>query len=870
MEYNRACERHLPCLIFLLQGNEPAPLLKQGLSKEETSLARFKKRLMAEHKVHSFRLPEDLRQQLVDGLMRTTLYFALPLRRNPWFVGREPLLAQIHQRLVGDAESSGVLRLPLALVGVAGTGKTTVAREYAGRFRQYYQQVLWVRAESHLFVFEFARLAQELRLIERPSADAYKDAQRALSELTGRKRCLLILDGADDEESVRAWLPQGGGSRVLITSRFMDWSRAVQTVPVEVLEPEPARQLLLLGSGRVESEASARAADRVAAALGYFPPALEQAAAFLRAAGLTLDQYLPLFNEAELAVAQSAGTNLPPLVRASILPHPLAVTWRLGQQRLGPMAQTVLRLIAFLAADPIPVQMLEEAGDLLRAGLAEVAEAQATEEVEFTPWTLRTQLNELADASLVAFRGDLFSVHRLVQQLQQESLDVSGRRSWAWRTVVLVERAFPRAENWDWEICDRLLAHAFATARLIQEWQFDFAEAVALLDRLGLYLKERDRHTQAVAPYQRALAIRRTTLGEEHPDCVQSTHVLAEVYRVLEDFAAAEPLLRQALDSARAILGEGHPDVAERQTDLALLYVSMKKPAQAEPLLEQALTLWRAAFGEEHPKVATALDNLGRVHLMQCDTEQAEPLFQRALAIRRKILGERHADVASSLNHLAELHQAAGRYRQAEPLLQQALAIQSSSLGENHPALAQIFSNLAQLHQATGNYDQAELFFRQALALRREAYGEAHPDFVRSLHGLATLYQSMARYDQAESLYRQALRFQRADLGDNHPDVAQTLASLAGLYEAQNDFAQAEVLYRQALAIRRQSLGEEHLEVAQTLSSLAALYEARGDQGSGSAALSAGAGHQAQGSGARGSDVCASFAVSGGATHEPA
>ncbi len=76
------------------------------------------------------------------------------------------------------------------------------------------------------------------------------------------------------------------------------------------------------------------------------------------------------------------------------------------------------------------------------------------------------------------------------------------------------------------------------------------------------------------------------------------------------DYAAALPLYRQALEIRRTALGEDHPDYAASLNNLARLYRAMGDHAAALPLYRQALEIHRTTLGEDHPDYATSLNNL--------------------------------------------------------------------------------------------------------------------------------------------------------------------------------------------------------------------------------------------------------------------
>ena len=110
-------------------------------------------------------ISEDEKRFFFEALYGTASM--LPLynfpEHNPYFTGREEILAQLHAKLT--AGKSVALIQTQAISGLGGIGKTQVAIEYAYRFRKHYHDILWAAAESReTLIGSYLTLARHLHL----------------------------------------------------------------------------------------------------------------------------------------------------------------------------------------------------------------------------------------------------------------------------------------------------------------------------------------------------------------------------------------------------------------------------------------------------------------------------------------------------------------------------------------------------------------------------------------------------------------------------------------------------------------------------------------------------------------------------------
>lgn len=364
-----------------------------------------------------------------------------------------------------------------------------------------------------------------------------------------------------------------------------------------------------------------------------------------------------------------------------------------------------------------------------------------------------------------------------------------------------------------------------------------------------------DRLADATSYAERALALERVWLGNNHSQTSSSLKWLADAYEANQEWSKAEGKRREHLGRLTESLGKKHWKVTDAR--LAMKHAALMnsltnqqrlelreatrlsqkmtefyragKYAEAIQSRREALRIQQRILGPVHPLLGKGLNDLGALQRLMGDYAKAEPLLTRSCEIKREALGEDHPSYADTLHNIAVLHEMIGNYAKAEPLLLRCQEIRREALGEDHPDYATTLLSLAWLYKAIGNYAKAEPFLLQCRKIRRKTLGEDHPDYAQSLHNLATLYMAMGNYAKAEPLLLESRETHGEALGVDHPNYAMTLFSIARLYKARGNLAKAEPLLLECREIQREALGEDHPSYAVALHYLATLYRAMGN-----------------------------------------
>jgi serine/threonine protein kinase len=328
------------------------------------------------------------------------------------------------------------------------------------------------------------------------------------------------------------------------------------------------------------------------------------------------------------------------------------------------------------------------------------------------------------------------------------------------------------------------------STRITQELKDHPAVQGRLMATMGRVYTSLGLYDQARLLLQDALAIRRRTLGEQHPEVAESLDDLGSLQFEIGNLGEAERLLRDALALRRRTLGDEHLDTATTENHLAMALRRKETPeanAEVEQLYRSALAARRKVLGADDRAIAESLNDLGLLFSQnKRDYAAAEPLFREALEINRRVFGNDHLEVSITLNNLALLLRDTGRYGEAESRLREALVIDRHVLGEEHPAVGVVFNNLANVLERKGDLAGAESMYRDALTLRRKAFpneADGHWEVATIKSLLGGCLTAAKRYADAEPLLLESYPVIKANFGDAHPRTQVALKRLVDLYD---------------------------------------------------------------------------------------
>ena len=619
--------------------------------------------------------------------------------RPPLLVGREDLLAEMDQQL-----ADGRAPRLMVLCGLGGVGKTSLAVEYAHRHLAEVGLAWQIPSEDAAVLAaglaELAAQAGDRRLAD--PRDPVASAHAVLAAFPAD--WLLVFDNAPGEEALRRFVPPAGRGRVLVTSQSQHWPGAL-VIDVPVLGTDVAAGFLMSRTG----DADRQAAAGLARDLGGLPLGLAQAAAYVQATGITLAGYLSLFRQRRAEL----------LARGEASGHPVGVAATIGLalSRLAadaPPAAGLLRLLACLAPEPVPLALLLTGLPL--AGLdADVSAAVGP--LLGDPLATADAVAALRRYSLISpTAGGMVLVHRLVQAVTLDQLPVRQAAAWRQAASALTDAAVPADATSPaaWQDCAALLPHARAVLDLTSA---GMSRIAGYLGHSGSYPAARDLFRQIVSGYEHAGAY-----GPEHRDTLTARHQLASYTGQAGDAAGARDQLATLLPVMERILGPEDHQTLTTRASLARWTGDADDHDEARRLYAALLPEVERVLGPHHTDALATASGLAESTGLSGDPAAARDLIAALLPDLERILGPRHPATLDARQRLALWTGMAGDPAAARDLTAALLPIRNQILGPDHPDTLHTRGNLASWTGEAG-----------APAIARDMYIALLPDYERVL-----------------------------------------------------------------------------------------------------------------------------------------
>ncbi|MBT2505952.1 tetratricopeptide repeat protein [Streptomyces sp. ISL-98] len=722
-------------------------------------------------------------------------------RHNRRFTGREEILEQLHDAFAAGGEGARV-----ALHGPPGVGKTQVAIEYVHRHAGEYDIVWWVSASVRLRArSEFAALADQLGVEHGGRAELTDLIEAAKNALRGRRRWLVVLDGAEDPEALDTLLPEGPG-HLLITTPRTTWSqKGAELVGLPSFAREESVAFACLRTRRLTPEH----ADRLASAVQDLPLLIDQTAAWL-------DTHPTASVPDYVRHLQYGDPHVADVEPSREYPVGFQAAWGRtvnGLREQHPPVYELLVLLCFFSPDVVPARLLRvaRAGDLPDHLAALVGE----------PSTWNSALRTLSEATSMRVeyepgpRMDIVTVgtlrmHRLFHRFVRNHLapgEHARASAIACRVLVAGDPRDPGCGR-HWQRYAELVPH-LAQAGALESTDRD-VRAVVL--NCVEYLRVRGEYTEGRRLSRAAVDSWQALSGPTDPDVLVALHQLANMERRLGDYTAAENIGRATLERVSAAPEAGPIELVRAKNGLGGTLMALGAYDEARALFQDAADSATDLLGEfQVPRILSIRSNLAIAIGLLGRYQEAHDLHNEILESSIALFGGKSRLTLHAGLHTAWMLRLLGRYGEALAVQEQNCRLHAQVLDKNHSQTLLAEHNLALCMRRDGNLGYAAALMRSVRDRITRRRGAAHPEALLVSTDYAMLLRNMGDLPAAREIAETTAERYAVLLGDAHPYAAGALDNCALIQRDAGEHEAALIRAEQARKNMQAALGAAHV-----------------------------------------------------------
>ncbi|KAK0729271.1 hypothetical protein B0T21DRAFT_452709 [Apiosordaria backusii] len=523
-----------------------------------------------------------------------------------FFTGREVILNRL-DTFFSARDTGGAPRREFLLYGLGGVGKTQIAYKAAQLLEQRFKYIFYIDGSSDATIDQsYANIAREHGLDEGTSTSTEASKFRAIKWIEAlTEEWLMIFDDLLNSNQ-NGKLPGRGKGNIIYTSRTAEFKRelpAACTFEVTEMDESDAIAFLLKAADIVAPNTAEQAAQDTALAeqiaeeaaqhtalaqqivstLGCLPLAIDHAAAYIKTANFTLQEYLDSLHIKQVRLLENprSGEEKPEnsIVHATLeLSYDaiVAIGQREGRSYKGRVALAALNVLSLLSLyhhQKFPLETFARAVNERRAWNADVA--FPFERITTDPERNLDNLfwmQEDGKCNLVWFSGA-----RLLEQFSLVKVDAMHQTSM------------------------HILVHTWARRRMDRTTylQQSLAAKILLFESIIPSFKVIDRrHLQSIRTHLEACRNRSNVPFKYDPYDGHLSFKLGWSYKAEKDFQNAERYFQRSLEICKFEYGNEHWITINCMSTLGMLYHEMCRLGDAEEMFLLAIERLRWRINE--------------------------------------------------------------------------------------------------------------------------------------------------------------------------------------------------------------------------------------------------------------------------------
>lgn len=708
-------------------------------------------------------------------------------------LNRSKLIQKIDQKLSGSGDIK-----TLALIGIGGIGKTTLARQYA---HSKTSSVIWeINAESKSSLANsFEALASTIcktdeekkvlrSLIEVKNIEEKEEKiiQLIRNQLKAHPNWILIYDNVENFSDIQKYFPSDvnlwGHGKVIITTRdthIPNNSYIQKSLWIPELESEEKLSLFIKIMNRekeiIPESTQKEPLNKFLEKIPSFPLDISIAAYYIKATNTNYESYIKFLNENSKSFSALQNNVLKESSGYSKTRYHIIT---LALEKLISIDKNfgdLLYLISALDSQNIPRDLLDN------------------------------------------YKGKLV-VDNFIYHLKKYSLllDPSPRSEMS-ESYISIHRSTQ----------DIGLAYLTDSLKINKDSPLVIKMAGLLDDYLDEALEQEEipkmrimaSHLEKFLSYKSLLPNLLVGLLEGKLGCVYYYINDSKSHQTIESSLK----LLNVSEHIKGLSSENKSRLACSLVHIGAVYTELRMYAQAQDLLEKASNTYGKSGLNNSAKLSWTLSHLGNVYRRVGNYEKAKIILEESIRLNKQYEGNAK-QIPRTLSCLGSVYTGLGLYEKSREVLEESLNLCKKHYSQDHFRVGKVLKSLGTVYRKIGDYKKSKEYIESSLVIFKKYFPENHINIGLALAYLGNCLRKLGEYEKSCDCLQESLKIHYKYCGDNHAVIAWISFHLAKSYKALGKNQESQSLFNNVLEIYDRNHGDENIETARLLRYMAEIY----------------------------------------------
>ncbi len=708
------------------------------------------------------------------------LHSDMPLPNESVFLKRPQVMASIEKKFETSKDIKAV-----ALIGIGGAGKTTLAREFA---REQQNSIIWeINAETvDTLTQSFFELAhamsksstdkEELLTIEmliNPIDRRKKIIKFVQERLKRRSGWFLVYDNVEDFSDIAPFFPKDrwnwGKGNVILTTRNINIAdnqylgKEVAFLVGQLSKDEQRELFFKIIDGDNNSY------EKLLEEIPLFPLDTMTAAYYIKNTKTTEEEYIERLKHYGEEFANMQSKVLKEVSDYTKNRYGIIIMSLKNLIETGPDTKELMLLVCLLDCQNIPKELLESFKNSLAVDHF-MHNLKKSSLILSSTYTLDKTINVFSihrstQAICLAYLSDLMQIDKnksilapLSEALEKYFNDSISKYNFASMSLLINHtKIFLKHKNLlktqtrillqeKLGTCYAFMGNYVLAAKVLEAVIDEYKKLYALNDlkilktmhQLGYFYECMGDYEKAKKNLEVSNNLLQTHHAGEHGEIAMNLLDLGNVYRSLGDYVKAKALIEEAIN-----LYKTHGDLDEIRFNWAQVYLStvyrdLGEFEAALKLVERAYQVYEKKFGDGHLFTAWILVHMGNTYAELKNYSEASNKLKKAYEIYQKYYGLEHSRTAWALMYYARALSHLGHSKKAKDMMTRSLSIYMRYYDEGHLRVAKLQNHLGDIEMALGNPGKARKIYSKSYQVHKKHYGENHPKSLQVAQRMKT------------------------------------------------------------------------------------------------------------------------------------